>query len=75
MYQSQLRLVAVRSESGALILDDTYNASPESMLASLNLLSEVESAIGSRPLPELRREMQAARRRIKVSETSQGDSA
>ena len=40
---TQLRLVAVRSESGALILDDTYNASPESMLASLNLLSEVEA--------------------------------
>jgi UDP-N-acetylmuramoyl-tripeptide--D-alanyl-D-alanine ligase len=40
---TQLRLVAVRSESGALILDDTYNASPESMLASLNLLSEIEA--------------------------------
>lgn len=39
---TQLRLVAVRSESGALMLDDTYNASPESMLASLNLLSELE---------------------------------
>jgi UDP-N-acetylmuramoyl-tripeptide--D-alanyl-D-alanine ligase len=39
---AQLRLVAVRSESGALILDDTYNASPESMLAALNLLSELE---------------------------------
>ncbi len=39
---TQLRLVAVRSRSGALILDDTYNASPESMLASLNLLSELE---------------------------------
>ncbi len=39
---SQLRLVAVRSESGALMLDDTYNASPESMMASLNLLSELE---------------------------------
>jgi UDP-N-acetylmuramoyl-tripeptide--D-alanyl-D-alanine ligase len=39
---SQLRLVAVRSESGAIMLDDTYNASPESMLASLNLLSELE---------------------------------
>jgi UDP-N-acetylmuramoyl-tripeptide--D-alanyl-D-alanine ligase len=39
---TQLRLVAVRSESGALLLDDTYNASPESMLASLNLLSELE---------------------------------
>lgn len=40
--QSQLRMVAVRSETGALILDDTYNASPESMLAALNLLGEVD---------------------------------
>ena len=40
--QTQLRLVAVRSEAGALLLDDTYNASPESMLAALNLLSELE---------------------------------
>jgi len=39
---SQLRLVAVRSETGAVMLDDTYNASPESMLASLNLLGELE---------------------------------
>ncbi len=41
---TQLRLVAVRSAAGALILDDTYNASPESMLASLNLLSELGGA-------------------------------
>ena len=40
---TQLRLAIVRSSSGALILDDTYNASPESMLASLNLLSELEA--------------------------------
>jgi UDP-N-acetylmuramoyl-tripeptide--D-alanyl-D-alanine ligase len=39
---AQLRLVAVRSGSGALILDDTYNASPESMLAALNLLDEMD---------------------------------
>jgi UDP-N-acetylmuramoyl-tripeptide--D-alanyl-D-alanine ligase len=38
---TQLRLVAVRSETGALLLDDTYNASPESMLAALNLLDEI----------------------------------
>jgi len=38
---TQLRLVAVRSKTGALLLDDTYNASPESMLAALNLLSEM----------------------------------
>jgi len=40
--QSQLRLVGVRSQSGALILDDTYNASPESTLAALNLLDELD---------------------------------
>ena len=39
---TQLRLVAVRSENGALMLDDTYNASPESMLAALNLLDELD---------------------------------
>ncbi|MGV8026966.1 MAG: UDP-N-acetylmuramoyl-tripeptide--D-alanyl-D-alanine ligase [Anaerolineaceae bacterium] len=38
---SQLRLVAVRTETGALILDDTYNATPESMLAALDLLDEL----------------------------------
>jgi UDP-N-acetylmuramoyl-tripeptide--D-alanyl-D-alanine ligase len=38
---AQLRLVAVRSEGGALLLDDTYNASPQSMLAALNLLDEM----------------------------------
>ena len=39
---TQLRLVAVRTEQGALLLDDTYNASPESMLAALNLLEELD---------------------------------
>lgn len=39
---TQLRLVAVRTETGALVLDDTYNASPESTLAALNLLDELE---------------------------------
>jgi UDP-N-acetylmuramoyl-tripeptide--D-alanyl-D-alanine ligase len=38
---AQLRLVAVRASSGALILDDTYNASPQSTLAALNLLEEL----------------------------------
>lgn len=38
---SQLRLVAVKTSQGALVLDDTYNASPESMLAALNLLNEL----------------------------------
>ena len=40
--QAQLRMVAVRAENGALILDDTYNASPESVLAALNLLEELK---------------------------------
>lgn len=38
---AQLRLVAARSKCGALILDDTYNASPASTLAALSLLKEV----------------------------------
>jgi UDP-N-acetylmuramoyl-tripeptide--D-alanyl-D-alanine ligase len=38
---TQLRLVAVRTSSGALLLDDTYNASPQSTLAALNLLAEM----------------------------------
>jgi UDP-N-acetylmuramoyl-tripeptide--D-alanyl-D-alanine ligase len=38
----QLRLMAVRSKKDALLLDDTYNASPKSMLAALNLLDELE---------------------------------
>lgn len=38
---SQLRLVVVETKSGALLLDDTYNASPKSMLADLNLLEEI----------------------------------
>jgi UDP-N-acetylmuramoyl-tripeptide--D-alanyl-D-alanine ligase len=38
----QLRLVAIRTSTGALVLDDTYNASPQSTLAALNLLAEME---------------------------------
>lgn len=38
----QLRLVAVRAKSGAIILDDTYNASPQSTLAALNLLEDLQ---------------------------------
>ncbi|MGB9799193.1 MAG: UDP-N-acetylmuramoyl-tripeptide--D-alanyl-D-alanine ligase [Thermanaerothrix sp.] len=40
--RNQLRLVAVRLPNGALVLDDSYNAAPESMLAALNLLNEIE---------------------------------
>jgi len=39
--QAQLRLSAVRTASGALIIDDTYNAAPESTLAAINLLEEM----------------------------------
>jgi len=39
---AQLRLMAVRTGTGALLLDDTYNASPESTLAALNLLAEID---------------------------------
>jgi UDP-N-acetylmuramoyl-tripeptide--D-alanyl-D-alanine ligase len=39
--QTQLRMAAVHTGNGAMLLDDTYNASPESTLAALNLLSEM----------------------------------
>jgi UDP-N-acetylmuramoyl-tripeptide--D-alanyl-D-alanine ligase len=38
---AQLRLVAVPGPAGSIILDDTYNASPASCIAALNLLDEV----------------------------------
>jgi UDP-N-acetylmuramoyl-tripeptide--D-alanyl-D-alanine ligase len=40
--QSQLRLVAVQGPSGSLLLDDTYNAAPPSVIAALNLLDELD---------------------------------
>jgi UDP-N-acetylmuramoyl-tripeptide--D-alanyl-D-alanine ligase len=39
---SQLRLYAVSGPGGSLILDDSYNASPESVIAALNLLEELD---------------------------------
>jgi UDP-N-acetylmuramoyl-tripeptide--D-alanyl-D-alanine ligase len=39
---TQLRLVAVTGPGGSLIIDDTYNASPDSMIAALNLLAELD---------------------------------
>lgn len=41
--QSQLRLVAVPGPHGSIILDDTYNASPASTIAALNLLRELDN--------------------------------
>ncbi|HMK09192.1 MAG TPA: UDP-N-acetylmuramoyl-tripeptide--D-alanyl-D-alanine ligase [Anaerolineales bacterium] len=39
---AQLRLVAVPGPEGSILLDDTYNAAPESTIAALNLLAELE---------------------------------
>jgi hypothetical protein len=39
---SQLRLVVVPGPHGALLLDDTYNSNPDSALAALNLLSDLD---------------------------------
>jgi UDP-N-acetylmuramoyl-tripeptide--D-alanyl-D-alanine ligase len=38
----QLRLVAVPGPNDSIILDDTYNSSPESAVAALNLLADLE---------------------------------
>jgi UDP-N-acetylmuramoyl-tripeptide--D-alanyl-D-alanine ligase len=38
---AQLRLVAVPGPEGSTILDDTYNSSPSSCIAALNLLTEL----------------------------------
>ncbi len=39
---AQLRLVAVHGPGGSLLLDDTYNAAPPSVIADLNLLAELD---------------------------------
>lgn len=38
---AQVRLVVAQAVSGATLLDDTYNSSPDSALAALNLLKEM----------------------------------
>jgi UDP-N-acetylmuramoyl-tripeptide--D-alanyl-D-alanine ligase len=40
--RTQLRLVTESGPHGSLILDDTYNASPESVIAALNLLKDLQ---------------------------------
>ncbi len=39
---SQLRLVAVPGPRNSILLDDTYNSSPESAIAALNLLDDLD---------------------------------
>jgi UDP-N-acetylmuramoyl-tripeptide--D-alanyl-D-alanine ligase len=39
--RGQLRLVVVPGINGATVLDDTYNASPDSTLAALNLMADL----------------------------------
>jgi UDP-N-acetylmuramoyl-tripeptide--D-alanyl-D-alanine ligase len=36
-----LRIVTVKTASGAVLIDDTYNASPDSTMAALNLLDDL----------------------------------
>jgi UDP-N-acetylmuramoyl-tripeptide--D-alanyl-D-alanine ligase len=38
----QLRLVAVPGPNNSILLDDTYNSSPESAIAALNLLDDLD---------------------------------
>jgi UDP-N-acetylmuramoyl-tripeptide--D-alanyl-D-alanine ligase len=40
--REQVRVITVKTPSGALIIDDTYNASPDSTLAALNLLGDID---------------------------------
>jgi len=40
--RAQLRLVAAPGPNGSTIIDDTYNSSPDSALAALNLLNDLQ---------------------------------
>lgn len=42
MTGGQLRLVAVRGINGSTVIDDTYNASPASTIAALNLMADIQ---------------------------------
>ncbi len=40
--RAQLRVMTVTTPQGALVIDDTYNAAPQSVLAALNLLADIQ---------------------------------
>jgi UDP-N-acetylmuramoyl-tripeptide--D-alanyl-D-alanine ligase len=48
MIAGQLRLLMVNGINGSTIIDDTYNASPASTIAALNLLADITPAAGGR---------------------------
>lgn len=50
---AQIRLVAIPGIAGSTIIDDTYNASPASMIAALNLLHDLEPEQGGRRIAVL----------------------
>jgi UDP-N-acetylmuramoyl-tripeptide--D-alanyl-D-alanine ligase len=47
------RGVRLRTASGAYLIDDTYNASPDSTIAALNLLADLEPEAGGRRIAVL----------------------
>lgn len=49
----QVRLIVAPGISGSTIIDDTYNASPASMVAALNLLNDIEPETGGRRIAVL----------------------
>lgn len=49
----QLRLVTAPGINGSTVLDDTYNAAPESTIAALNLLADLTPAEGGRRIAVL----------------------
>jgi UDP-N-acetylmuramoyl-tripeptide--D-alanyl-D-alanine ligase len=49
----QLRLVVVPGINGSTIIDDTYNASPASTIAALNLLNDLEPSGSGRRIAVL----------------------
>jgi UDP-N-acetylmuramoyl-tripeptide--D-alanyl-D-alanine ligase len=44
----QLRLVVAPGIHGCTVIDDTYNASPDSMIAAINLLADLQPEAGGR---------------------------